>query len=86
MKFNINHYVKVKLTDVGREELKRQHESFNLQLNGRLGEWKGVVEDSEGYSRWQMWDLMNRFGRMLELGRQCPFDTKIIICVEGEDG
>lgn len=77
VEFNINNYVSVRLTDEGREELKRQHDSFNLQLNGKLGEWKGVVEDSEGWSRWQMWDLMNRFGHMLSLGSVMPFDPLI---------
>lgn len=76
VEFNINNCVSVRLTDEGRAELKRQHESINLQLNGRLGEWKGVSE-TDGWSRWQMWDLMNRFGHMLSLGRVMPFDTVI---------
>ena len=77
IEFNVNNYVHVKLTDEGREELKRQHESFNLQMNGRLGQWKGVVEDSDGWSKWQLWDLMNRLGHMLSLGMVMPFDALI---------
>jgi hypothetical protein len=77
--FNINNYVSVRLTDDGHKELKRQHDSLNLQLNGRLGEWKGVKEDADGWSRWQMWDLMNRFGHMLSLGSVMPFDPLIMV-------
>lgn len=76
--FNINSCVFVKLTDTGKEELKRQHDSINLQLNGRLGEWKGVVEDSEGWSKWQLWDLMNRFNSMLSNGNNTAFDPVIM--------
>lgn len=77
--FNINDYVLVKLTEEGKRLLLEDHYSF----------WKSVGrnppypyrepnEDSYGYSKWQLWDLMKKLGCYCGLGRKVPFDTNII--------
>lgn len=63
--FNINDYVRVKLTFIG----------WAL-LNGKN---RIVSEDTEGWSRWQLWDLMNTFGTSLYNGCDVPFETNIRI-------
>ena len=73
-KFNMNNSVKVKLNDIGRVELKRQHDELysDLKLN------KEYVEkntDSDGYSSFQMHDLMHKFGHMMVMGFETPFET-----------
>ena len=73
-KFNMNNSVKVKLNDIGRVELKRQHDELysGLKLN------KEYVEkntDSDGYSSFQMHDLMHTFGHMMVMGFETPFET-----------
>ena len=73
-KFNMNNSVKVKLNDIGRVELKRQHDELysDLKLN------KEYVEkntDSDGYSSFQMHDLMHTFGHMMIMGYETPFET-----------
>ena len=80
MKFNINHTVKVKLTEVGIAELERQHKELQAALPS-VGDfdanaWKG---DEDGYNKFQLHDLMARFGHMLYCGSTCPFETEIII-------
>ena len=68
MKFNINHTVKIKLTDHGRAILNRQRPS----LLDRLVE-------VDGWSEWQFWVLMQEFGNHVYNGCQLPFETEIEI-------
>lgn len=77
--FNINNNVYVKLTDVGKSELKKQHDELNEFVNGILGEYTPPIEDSEGWSKWQLWCLMKKLG--VECGQGCkvPFETGIRI-------
>lgn len=84
IEFNINEWVRVKLNDDGRAELKRQHDEINAHLNGKLGEWKGV-DEVDGWSKWQAWDLMNRFGHMMMLGSRLPFYSEIQLKTQPDD-
>lgn len=68
MDFNINYYVKVKLTKTGRDILKNDPMRT-----------LSVDEDENGYSKWQMWDLMATFGKYIHMGGNLPFETNIII-------
>ena len=81
MDFNINHYVKVKLTGAGKAELRRQYEEFRSQNpKVKLPRFELPKEDEEGWSKWQLWNLMNTFGHMLFLGSiEIPFDPTIKI-------
>lgn len=77
MKFNINDYVKVKLTDHGREIHKQQYEQWFKDMPWY--EYTPPQEDAEGWSKWQMWDLMQTFGAVLYNGCKLPFETEIEI-------
>lgn len=63
-KFNINLNVKVKLTKYGVAELKRQHDELNEQLGGKLTDFRPPSVDAEGFSTFQLHDLMYRLGHM----------------------
>jgi len=80
--FNINDYVLVKLTDVGRMELKRIYTGLNKNLNGVMGDYIPPFEDSEGWSRWQMWDLMHKLGSVMMHYADPQFYTDIKIEVK----
>jgi hypothetical protein len=80
MKFNINSYVKVKLNKVGIDELKRQHTELKANFPG-LHDFREPKTDEEGYSRFQLHDLMNRLGHLCTLGFEPPFDTEIEIVI-----
>lgn len=77
MKFNINDSVKVKLNDRGREILKQQHELLFKDIPRY--KFTPPREDAEGWSKWQMWDLMQTFGPHISLGSKVPFETEIEI-------
>jgi len=75
--FNVNHYVYVKLRPIGRKELQRQHDELNKEIDGLLGEYEPPGEDKDGWSKWQLHTLMNKFGHMMTLGFDPPFETTI---------
>lgn len=76
--FNANSYVKVKLTDIGRAEHKKQHDQLCIDAGIR---WAYVPpkEDEDGYSSWQLHGLMNTFGHMMCIGFILPFEPNILI-------
>jgi hypothetical protein len=86
--FNINDYVRVKLTDYGRYIHMRQ---FYENYSGvhTLGEKQSIKysppkEDREGYSRWQLWNLMSTFGEYMGLGFENLFETSIEFEIENK--
>ena len=85
MKFNINDYVKVKLTEKGLRTLKKQHEELKRKAPS-IGEYREPKIDREGYTKFQLWDLMSHFGTECSLGLEIPFDTEIIICDKTTEG
>ena len=80
-KFNMNNSVKVKLNDIGHAELKRQHDELYADLNMDR-EYVERSTDSDGYSSFQMHDLMNTFGHMMVMGYKTPFETLSIKIAE----
>lgn len=76
MYFNINNYVKVKLTDYGRQLYFQWWEDLNKKLNMRI-EPKYPVEDEDGYFKDSLWSLMEVFGRHFHMGGKLPFATNI---------
>lgn len=87
MKFNINNNVKVKLTDFGRKVHRENiNKTFEFIPKFRTDEYYNQYykpkEDKDGWSKWQMWDLMANFGPHIRLGGQVPFETEIEILDE----
>lgn len=79
MKFNINEFVRVRLTDHGRAVHAANHAVFWAQA-GRPGiPYTPPKEDAEGWSEWQMWSLMSAFGNHMHLGCKNVFETEIEI-------
>lgn len=79
MEFNINNYVRVRLTDAGRAHHRKEWEEL---LAGTKLTYTPPVEDAGGWSRWQLWNLMQVFGPMIGMGMPSPFGTVIDILVE----
>jgi len=78
VEFNINDYVYVKLTAAGKQEFRRQVEELEdywKKPRGALSNHK--EEDADGWSKWQMHELMNTFGEMTTIGNELPFETTI---------
>lgn len=74
--FNVNNEVWVRLTDEGRRQLNRNREGSALPH----GKFPGLpVEDADGFSKWQLWDLMSQFGPHMFNGCEIPFETEIYL-------
>lgn len=78
MNFNLNHYVKFKLTDRGRSLHKIDHESFWAQV-GIQHPYLPLQEDAEGYVHMQMWCLMQAFGKYMGNGFELVIETDIMV-------
>jgi hypothetical protein len=70
--FNINDYVKVKLTEFGKQKYKDYYNQYSVK------ELK-LVEDENGYVQFQLWELMHMFGKHFVLGCDLCFNTDILI-------
>lgn len=76
IEFNINEHVLIKLTDAGRKILEAQHAKLYAPAHVPYTPPKEV----DGWSEWQLWDLMSTFGPCMHLGmHQVPFETTIRI-------
>jgi hypothetical protein len=64
--FNVNWYVRVRLTYTGRAHLRKVWPIY-----------RSKVEEPDGWSRWQLWSLMETFGAAMYLGCDPPFETTI---------
>jgi len=81
IKFNINDYIKVKLTTVGLQELEKQHNEL-AEVFPSLGLFVKPKIDADGYSKFQLHNLMRKFGNIISLTSPLPFETTILICNE----
>jgi len=83
IKFNINESVKVKLTDHGRKVLADQHnkyavyypKAFQIKTPNDFKE----NEDENGFTTFQLWSLMEKFGNHTGMCQENCFDTNILI-------
>lgn len=80
-KSTVNSYVRVRLTEFGRTILYKQHEElvefvFSRNPNAEPIPFK-IDEDKEGWSRWQLWLLMAKFGPYMSRVTPLPFANDI---------
>lgn len=80
MLFNINDNVYVKLTEHGRRVHHEEHVRFWKSVgHSSPPEYTPPKEDSEGWSKWQMWELMREFGSHIGMGKCNVFETTIML-------
>lgn len=83
--FNINHMIKVKLTDSGKDILNKHFSEINkycesLELNYTLTQYvEEYAEGADGYTKFQLWDFMNIFGSYFRLGSPLIIQNNDII-------
>lgn len=89
--FNINDEVWVKLTELGRNELRKQSIEFEREYPQQKDppriafEHYLPEEDADGWSKWKLWELMGKFGWLLRFsGMNCPFEPTIRLKPPGE--
>lgn len=75
--FNLNNYIYVKLTQKGKDELKRQHDDLVSNYPNYISPYIPPKEDEHGYSKFQMWVLMKNLGHLCVIGLELPFETEV---------
>jgi len=89
--FNVNEIVRVRLTEHGRKIHRERYRKFNSRLPlTAKNKYTPPREDSEGWSRWQLWALMEIFGEHCGLLKTEPFEGIIEFvlqqpCKDGQD-
>lgn len=81
IKFNINDYVYVQLTSYGREVLEKEFYSFWTYIYGKDNipfSYIEPMEDENGWSKFQLWDLMSKLGDKIHMGSELLFKTEIL--------
>ena len=76
--FNVNDDVFVKITDYGKSCMAKDDLEFSRKYGDILPARK-IVEDADGWSRWQLWVLMQIFGKHVSMGQNNPFEMNIMI-------
>ena len=85
MQFNINDTVRVKLTEHGRAVHAADHVKFWASVeHPNPPSYSPPTEDGDGWSKWQLWALMEAFGPHVHLGFRPCFES--VILLEPENG
>lgn len=78
MKFNINDKVRVKLTPMGLAIHRANHyKLYEKYPPNSVPIYVPPEQNSDGWSTWQLWDLMREFGQHLRNGADVPFEPEI---------
>ena len=83
--FNINHEVKVRVTEKGYQvwlEHSNQFVKYSSSAKSTTLEELKSKEDEGGWVEFQMWDMMNIFGRHMVMGFDNVIDPNILIDIE----
>jgi hypothetical protein len=72
-KFNLNNNVFVKLNDKGRAMHKAYWEPFSS------GNYRAPMESYDGWSQFQLHEVMSVFGPAMSVGMDNPMETEIIL-------
>lgn len=83
MRFNVNNTVRVKLREPGHRALRKNHERL-MQALPEAARWEYVPPktNGDGWSEWQLWNLMQEFGPHISMGFDPPFETEIELLTE----
>lgn len=77
--FNINQHVSVQLTDKGCRIHREEYDKLMAFYGREIFPYRPPVEDANGWSKWQMWTLIEAFGSHIGMGFDPPFNTEIRI-------
>lgn len=82
MLFNMNDYIRVRLTDEGREQYRQSVEALRSLMPPTAAAafpFKPRKEDANGWSEWQGWELMRTFGPWMTMAAPVPFEMTVDI-------
>jgi hypothetical protein len=81
-KFNINHFIKVRLTDLGRKIHREAYDRDCPEYLKATCPYRPPEEDTDGWSQWQAWSFMAHFGAHMSNGMNNCCETEIKFITE----
>ena len=84
LRINLNEWVKVKLTDLGKEIYYHQFDELNNTYGREIIKPSFPSEDKDGYTRFQLWEFMQLYGPHIGMGAPNVIDPLEIV-YEGEN-
>jgi hypothetical protein len=80
IKFNVNYWVRVKITPHGEKCLRKNYDDLAKNYGGKLAfPFRLPAKDADGWTKFQMHDLIGSFGNHVYIGCEMPFDSEIEI-------
>ena len=80
---NLNYYIKVKLTEKGKEIYRNRFDEDDIKEFGI--EYCEPTVDEEGYTEFQMWEFARLYGKYFFMLGDNPCGTNVLVQVK-EDG
>ena len=84
MTINLNEFVKVKLNNYGKVIYCHQHDELNEFIKSKgckpLEPLLPKV-DEDGYTEFQLWELMKLYGPHIGMGLPTPFEMNVVVYV-----
>lgn len=79
-RLNMNEAVLIKIKQRGHEIMRERHEALRREFP-TVGPYRPPDVDANGYTRMQLWCVMQEFGPHITMGFEPPFETEILIPV-----
>ena len=68
MKINLNEYIKVKLTDLGKDIYYHRFDTLNDYYGREVLKPRFPKEDENGYTKFQLWEFISLYGQYIGMG------------------
>lgn len=79
LRINLNEWVKVKLTDLGKEIYYHQYDNINKAYGREMLKSSFLSEDEDGYTRFQLWKFIQLYGSHIGMGAPNVIDPLEIV-------
>tara|TARA_R110000744_G_scaffold147612_1_gene260561 strand:- start:2926 stop:3177 length:252 start_codon:yes stop_codon:yes gene_type:complete len=79
MNLNLNETALVKLTPIGVKILEERHLELLKSNPNYSTPFLLPNTNGDGYSKWQLWQLMSTFGEHIGMAKELPFETEVVI-------
>lgn len=79
IKINLNDFIKVKLTETGKEIFNHRFDELNEKLKKEAYKNIPLEEDENGYTEFQLWDFMQIYGSYMYFAGPTVIDPFEII-------
>ena len=79
MKINLNEWVKVKLTDLGKEIFYHQYDGVNKAVGREVCKPFYPKEDENGYTKFQLWHFIQLYGEHIGMAYPNVIDPLEIV-------